>query len=134
MKDWKKCKEELMYIDICSRDAPCMCVDGVVIIGTYDDSHATLISKLIYGMDISNDYKDKDMIESIESEGGKYFRSDIDEENVAYGHKLGTNIYWDITEDKTRAEIKHILSNSKGLKGYTHYSVDPFNGLSTKLF
>lgn len=131
MKNWRRRNHDLVHIDICRRDAPCICIDNEIIIGTDKDSHATLISKIIYGINIE-DVDDADIVENAESSGGKYFRSDIDEENVAYGHVLNKNIYWDITEDKTRAEVKYIVCNARKIKGYTHYSLNPFDGLSTK--
>ena len=54
-KEWKGQSNNLIHIDADTRDAPCILIDGRLIIGTYEDSHSTLGHKVIYGMGSENE-------------------------------------------------------------------------------
>lgn len=127
-KGWKGKNNNLVGVDIGNRDSPCILIDGRFIIGTDQDSHSTLIHKVIYGMGSNGEDW-----ESLVDAGMTWRRDGVEDEDVAYGHVFGNNIFWDIRENSTKDILGRLKSSLSKVDDYTHFIVDPESGKYSKI-
>lgn len=136
MKQWKKClkDENLVYSDIGARDGPCILHNNNLMIGTYDDSHSTLVHKLLYGMDFSNHPDQGDWshyVEMCKDQGLFYTRDNIEDEDVVYGAIHGNIIVWEDNNDIPYNELKKRILNLKHER--VNY-ISRYNGIEKKYY
>jgi len=127
-KEWKGQSNNLIHIDADTRDAPCILIDGRLIIGTYEDSHSTLVHKVIYGMGSENEDW-----ESLIDAGMPWRRNNIKDEDVAYGHVLKHQILWDVLENSTNDILSKLRSCMSKIDDYNHMIVDPNTGKYSRI-
>lgn len=117
-KQWKNMKG--YYFDIGNRDAPCILYDNTLYVGNFNDTHTSLIQKVIYGMN-----NEDGVLPISEDSYLGYSRSDIsedfDEEYILYGNLCGDNIYWDVySKNLSISEMRKLVCDLPKDK-YNHY-------------
>lgn len=127
-KQWKTEVKE--YFDIYDRESPCMFVNGVILVGNKDTSHATMVQEMIYNMGFEGDYHTmyESLWESEENTAIKFYRRDIEnQEDYVFGHKLKDNIYWDM--DKVSLDMFNKLKNTVNkCTLYNHHTYGDYDG------
>ncbi|MBE9488199.1 MAG: hypothetical protein IMY73_03350 [Bacteroidetes bacterium] len=128
-KKWKgKANKELIELDIGQRDFPCILNKDILIIGTKDDTHSTLVHKMLYGMDsLDQSY------EGLTSAGLPWTRDNVEDDDVAYGHIIKNKIYWDVLDNSTSEVLKMLKSNKSKTNDYEHFMFDSYKGNYNKI-
>lgn len=133
-KSWKTLENK--YLDVESRDFPCIFINGNIFIGNAGSTHATLVQEILYGMDFTDSDNYYDMYEKVWNEIGKgekrttisFYRTDIEnEEDYVFGHVLGNKIYWDM-EGISMEMFKNLLAICNKDRSYRHYSYGGYLG------
>lgn len=133
-KSWKTLENK--YLDVESRDSPCIFTKGNIFIGNVGSTHATLVQEIIYGMDFIDSDNYYDMYKKVWNEKDEdekqttisYFRADIEnEEDYIFGHRIGNSLYWDMQGISIEI-FKNLLAVCNKDKSYKHYSYGDYLG------
>ena len=119
MKEWKKTRKEVSWLDYGNRDAPSIIINNELYIGTREQSHSHMVQNILYGMDRFDDCK------FVSDDGFEWNRNNIEDDNCWYGHVIGDNIYWELW-DRSRYELTKAIRELRKNK-YNHYVFESYS-------